>query len=107
MQSHAKDLACCRGRPPSAACAVQTSVKAKCPPGLEMSAHILTSGYWPSYPVLDAKLPAELTQYQVRPTPMCVLFHTAVVLSSLMLRLGSASSPCVLGCFERCFMLYF
>lgn len=44
---------------------VQTSVKSRCPPGLDMSAHILTSGYWPSYPVLEAKLPAELTQYQV------------------------------------------
>ena len=31
-----------------------------------MSAHILTSGYWPSYPVLEANLPAELTQYQVQ-----------------------------------------
>ena len=35
-----------------------------------MSAHILTSGYWPSYPVLDAQLPAELTQYQVKPMPL-------------------------------------
>ena len=43
----------------------QTSVRARCPPGLDMSAHILTSGYWPSYPVLEANLPAELTQYQV------------------------------------------
>ena len=35
-----------------------------------MSAHILTSGYWPSYPVLEANLPAELTQYQVQaPAP--------------------------------------
>ena len=50
--------------------AVQTSVKARCPPGLDMSAHILTSGYWPSYPVLDAQLPAELTQYQVKPLPV-------------------------------------
>ena len=49
---------------------MQTSVKSKCPPGLEMSAHILTSGYWPSYPVLDAKLPAELTQYQVKTVPV-------------------------------------
>ena len=29
-----------------------------------MSVHILTSGYWPTYPVLEAKLPVELTQYQ-------------------------------------------
>ena len=50
---------------------MQTSVKAKCPPGLEMSAHILTSGYWPSYPVLDANLPAELTQYQVEFMSTC------------------------------------
>jgi hypothetical protein len=50
------------------AAAVQTSVKARCPPGLEMTAYILTSGYWPSYPALDAKLPAELIQYQVHST---------------------------------------
>ena len=29
-----------------------------------MSVSILTSGYWPSYPVLEAKLPEELTQHQ-------------------------------------------
>ena len=29
-----------------------------------MSVHILTSGYWPTYPILEAKLPQELTQYQ-------------------------------------------
>lgn len=29
-----------------------------------MSVHILTSGYWPTYPILEAKLPEELTQYQ-------------------------------------------
>jgi cullin-4 len=29
-----------------------------------MNVHILTSGYWPTYPVLEARLPAELTQYQ-------------------------------------------
>ncbi|BDA50712.1 Cullin-4 [Coccomyxa sp. Obi] len=40
------------------------SSRAKCPAGLDMSVHILTSGYWPTYPVLEAKLPVELTQYQ-------------------------------------------
>ena len=42
----------------------QASARAKCPPGLDMSVSILTSGYWPSYPVLEAKLPEELTQHQ-------------------------------------------
>lgn len=44
--------------------AAQASSRAKCPAGLDMSVHILTSGYWPTYPVLEAKLPVELTQYQ-------------------------------------------
>ena len=59
-----------------------------------MSAHILTSGYWPSYPVLDAKLPAELTQYQVKPAPMAPLFLHVEVLPSLMQVTRSAASSC-------------
>ena len=76
---------------------MQTSVKSKCPPGLEMSAHILTSGYWPSYPVLDAKLPAELTQYQVKSMPM-VFSHAVAVLPSLLFKIGSAACLCIPGC---------
>lgn len=29
-----------------------------------MNVNILTSGYWPSYPIIDAKMPAELNDYQ-------------------------------------------
>ncbi len=29
-----------------------------------MNVNVLTSGYWPSYPHLEAKLPDELTRYQ-------------------------------------------
>eukprot|EP00191_Tetraselmis_sp_GSL018_P019609 CAMPEP_0177587888 /NCGR_PEP_ID=MMETSP0419_2-20121207/5910_1 /TAXON_ID=582737 /ORGANISM="Tetraselmis sp., Strain GSL018" /LENGTH=773 /DNA_ID=CAMNT_0019078005 /DNA_START=166 /DNA_END=2484 /DNA_ORIENTATION=+ len=30
----------------------------------EMNVSVLTSGYWPTYPVMDAKLPEELNRYQ-------------------------------------------
>ena len=43
---------------------VQGTVKAKLPPGIDMNVNVLTSGYWPSYPHLEAKLPDELTRYQ-------------------------------------------
>jgi hypothetical protein len=39
-----------------------------------MNVNVLTSGYWPSYPHLEAKLPDELTRYQ---TVFKVLIHTA------------------------------
>ena len=29
-----------------------------------MNVNILTSGYWPSYPIIDAKMPGELNDYQ-------------------------------------------
>ena len=64
---------------------VQTSVKSRLPPGVDMNVNVLTSGYWPSYPHLEAKLPDELTRYQtvfkvlhclsVRPAPKPYL-HT-------------------------------
>ena len=34
------------------------------PGGFDMNVNILTSGYWPSYPIVDAKMPAELSDYQ-------------------------------------------
>lgn len=67
---------------------VQASVKSRLPPGIDMNVNVLTSGYWPSYPHLEAKLPDELTRYQavfkvmllvrpsvrasVRPSRVCV-----------------------------------
>ena len=39
-------------------------MRSRIPGGLDMNVNILTSGYWPSYPIVDAKLPAELNDYQ-------------------------------------------
>jgi len=33
-----------------------------------MNVSILTSGYWPTYPILDAVLPEELSSSQVSPS---------------------------------------
>lgn len=44
--------------------AVQKAVAASIPVGVDMNVNILTSGYWPTYPVVDANLPAELNTYQ-------------------------------------------
>ena len=52
---------------------MQGSVKSRLPPGIDMNVNVLTSGYWPSYPHLKAKLPNELTRYQ---TVFKVLTHT-------------------------------
>lgn len=38
----------------------------KLPQGCEMSVHVLTSGYWPSYHPMEVRLPHELNLYQVR-----------------------------------------
>jgi cullin-4 len=40
------------------------AVAASIPVGVDMNVNILTSGYWPTYPVVDANLPAELNNYQ-------------------------------------------
>lgn len=29
-----------------------------------MNVHVLTSGYWPTYPIMEARLPMELGEYQ-------------------------------------------
>jgi cullin-4 len=34
------------------------------PKGIDMSVSVLTSGFWPTYPVADAKLPQELEESQ-------------------------------------------
>ncbi len=40
-----------------------------------MNVNIMTAGYWPTYPVVDARLPAELNEYQQAnpppPPPLC------------------------------------
>ena len=46
----------------------QATAKARIPPGFDMNVSILTSGYWPTYPIQDAVLPEELSQSQVRST---------------------------------------
>ncbi|XP_010529158.1 PREDICTED: cullin-4 [Tarenaya hassleriana] len=38
--------------------------RSKLPSGIEMSVHVLTTGYWPTYPPMDVKLPHELNVYQ-------------------------------------------
>jgi len=34
------------------------------PSGVDMQVQVLTSGFWPSYPIMEAKLPEELTTWQ-------------------------------------------
>lgn len=38
-------------------------VRTKLPGGVDMNVNVLTSGYWPSYPVVEANLPQELSLY--------------------------------------------
>ena len=39
-------------------------MRVRIPAGFDMNVNILTSGYWPSYPIIDAKMPGELNDYQ-------------------------------------------
>lgn len=41
-----------------------SQARTKLPSGIEMSVHVLTSGYWPTYPPMDVRLPHELNVYQ-------------------------------------------
>ncbi|GAB2279869.1 hypothetical protein Dimus_014505 [Dionaea muscipula] len=41
-----------------------SQARTKLPAGIEMSVHVLTTGYWPTYPPMDVELPRELTTYQ-------------------------------------------
>ena len=41
----------------------QAMVRAKVPAGVDMNVNVLTSGYWPSYPIIEATLPQELSGY--------------------------------------------
>ncbi|KAJ6980608.1 LOW QUALITY PROTEIN: hypothetical protein NC653_028419 [Populus alba x Populus x berolinensis] len=37
-----------------------SQARTKLPSGIEMSVHVLTTGYWPTYPPMDVRLPHEL-----------------------------------------------
>ncbi|URE17705.1 Cullin family [Musa troglodytarum] len=41
-----------------------SQARTKLPAGIEMSVHVLTTGYWPTYPPMDVRLPRELNVYQ-------------------------------------------
>ncbi|KAK4271848.1 hypothetical protein QN277_020479 [Acacia crassicarpa] len=41
-----------------------SQARTKLPSGIEMSVHVLTTGYWPTYPPMDVRLPHELNVYQ-------------------------------------------
>ncbi|RAL50260.1 hypothetical protein DM860_007934 [Cuscuta australis] len=41
-----------------------SQARTKLPIGIEMSVHVLTTGYWPTYPPMDVRLPHELIVYQ-------------------------------------------
>ncbi|KAJ8549333.1 hypothetical protein K7X08_033040 [Anisodus acutangulus] len=41
-----------------------SQARKKLPAGIEMSVHVLTTGYWPTYPPMDVRIPDELNIYQ-------------------------------------------
>ncbi|MBA0748077.1 hypothetical protein Gogos_004931 [Gossypium gossypioides] len=41
-----------------------SQARTKLPSGIEMSVHVLTTGYWPTYPPMGVRLPHELNVYQ-------------------------------------------
>ncbi|KAG4398688.1 hypothetical protein GLYMA_08G096100v4 [Glycine max] len=41
-----------------------SQARSKLASGIEMSVHVLTTGYWPTYPPIDVRLPHELNVYQ-------------------------------------------
>nr|XP_011460204.1 PREDICTED: cullin-4 [Fragaria vesca subsp. vesca] len=41
-----------------------SQARTKLPSGIELSVHVLTSGYWPTYTPMDVRLPHELNVYQ-------------------------------------------
>ncbi|KAH9606913.1 hypothetical protein KSS87_009308 [Heliosperma pusillum] len=43
---------------------LSSQARTKLPSGIEMSVHVLTTGYWPTYPPMDVRLPHELNVYQ-------------------------------------------
>ncbi|KAK1256918.1 Cullin-4 [Acorus gramineus] len=55
-----------------------SQARTKLPSGIEMSVHVLTTGYWPTYPPMDVRLPHELNVYQ---TVVLMLFNDTEKLS--------------------------
>eukprot|EP00252_Welwitschia_mirabilis_P026343 TRINITY_DN8630_c0_g1_i1.p1 TRINITY_DN8630_c0_g1~~TRINITY_DN8630_c0_g1_i1.p1 ORF type:complete len:804 (+),score=179.82 TRINITY_DN8630_c0_g1_i1:191-2602(+) len=43
---------------------LSSQARTKLPPGIEMSVHVLTTGYWPTYSPMEVRLPHELNVYQ-------------------------------------------
>eukprot|EP00850_Spirogloea_muscicola_P022668 SM000306S11741 [mRNA] locus=s306:78886:84466:+ [translate_table: standard] len=41
-----------------------SQARLKLPSGIEMNVHVLTTGYWPTYPPMEVQLPHELNKYQ-------------------------------------------
>ncbi|CAN6465250.1 unnamed protein product [Victoria cruziana] len=41
-----------------------SQARTKLPTGIELNVHVLTTGYWPTYPPMDIRLPYELNVYQ-------------------------------------------
>ncbi|KAH7426369.1 hypothetical protein KP509_11G098900 [Ceratopteris richardii] len=41
-----------------------SQARKRLPPGIEMSVHVLTTGYWPTYPPMEVQLPHDLNIYQ-------------------------------------------
>ncbi|XP_050290224.1 cullin-4-like [Quercus robur] len=39
--------------------------RTKLPSGIELTLHVLTTGYWPTYPPMDVRLPRELNVYHI------------------------------------------
>ncbi|XWS12358.1 hypothetical protein CRYUN_Cryun37aG0082800 [Craigia yunnanensis] len=55
-----------------------SQARTKLPSGIEMSVHVLTTGYWPTYPPMVVRLPHELNVYQ---NVVLMLFNDAQKLS--------------------------
>ena len=92
---------------------VQGTVKAKLPPGIDMNVNVLTSGYWPSYPHLEAKLPDELTRYQTvfkvclcyAAVLYCALLCRAVLCCTVLCCAVHLSLCCTMLCITWCAIL--
>ncbi|KAI8568421.1 hypothetical protein RHMOL_Rhmol02G0197900 [Rhododendron molle] len=57
-----------------------SQARTKLPSGIEMSVHVLTTGYWPTYPPMDVRLPHELNLYQVLHKSMTSCFWVPFIL---------------------------
>lgn len=59
---------------------VQSGARQRAPAGLDMTVNVLTSGYWPSYPVMDARMPAELSLSQQASFPLMFTKLAVIIL---------------------------